>query len=353
MERRDLEQVVAQYRTIGAGAARRPLDEVTTTLRQMMLEQPSFGDDAPRSLVHEGRDGRIVGFMGVVPRRWQLGSRMLVGATTTGFVVDARHPDAMVSALWLARRSIAQGQDFTFVDRPTPTVVKLFGLVGAEVLPGHGYDFRLPLRQHEVARMRLRERVRYRRWWPAVAPLDRVARRLATALDARGPRPDDVSAVQLEPATADTVLETRRSLATHYGPCLVDDAALSRWQFDYMASYRSRGEFRWLVARAKGEAVGWMLYYVRDDQPSEVTSVIALPRHKAAVVGALVRAAYDDGCTALIGTAGAAMAHELIDHGAVIEGADRIQVRSRDPEVMAAFRTNRALVTGLEGEVWV
>ncbi len=356
MELRDLDEVVAQYRSIADGAAHRPLAEVTAKLRAMMLDQPSFPDDAPHSLVHEGSDGRIVGFMGVIPRKWQIGERTVVGATTTGFVVDAEHPDSLVSALWLARGSISQGQDFSFVDRPTPTVVQIFGKVGAEILPGHGYNFRLPLRRNEVMRLQLRERVRYRRWWPAVAPLDPVARKVAEALDARQPREfgdDESSSLQLEPATAQTLFETRRALATYYGPCLVDDEALCRWQYDYMATYGSRGDFRWTIARAKGKPVGWILYYVRDDQPSEVTSIIALPKYKTALVAALLRATYDDGCTALIGTVGAAMAHELIEVGAIIDSCDRIQVRTRDPEIMNAFRSNRAVITGLEGEVWV
>ncbi len=356
MEHRDLDAVVAQYRTIAPGAANRPLAEVTDKLRSMMLEQPSFGDDAPHSLVHEGSDGRIVGFMGVIPRRWQLGERILLGATTTGFVVDAEHPDSMVSALWLARGSITQGQDFTFVDRPTPQVVQIFGRVGAEVLTGHGYDFRMPLRRHEVARQDLEGRLRYRRWWPAVARLGPLGRRIASELDARRPLTLPTAkeaAVDLEPATADTLYEARKALATYYGPCLVDDEALTHWQFDYMANYPSRGDFRWFIARSGGQAVGWMLYYVREDQPSEVSSIIALPKHKQAMVAALVRSTYHDGCTSLIGTTGAAMAHELIERGAIIDGGDRIQVRSKDPEIMSAFRSNRALVTGLEGEVWV
>lgn len=355
MQERDLAEAVDLYRTIGLGALRRPLDEVTDKLRTMMLLQPGFGPDDPKSLAHRGADGSLVGFMGVVPRRWKIGDDVVIGATTTGLVVRREHPEALVSALWLGRGGVRQGQAFSFVDRPTPGVVEIFAKLGAEVFPGHGYNFRMPLRAHDETRLRLREHVRYRRWWPAVSSIDRAARAVASHFDERTPPtlPDDDRTLTLEPATAQSLYETRLSLAEYYSPCLVDDEALAQWQFDYMATYTSRGRFRWFIARVKGKAVGWMLYYVRDDQPSEVASVVALPKHKKAVATALVRATLQDGCTSLIGTIGGAIAHELLDLGAVIESGDRIQIQSKNPAIMDAFRSNRALITGLEGEVWV
>ncbi|MEM6991468.1 MAG: hypothetical protein AAF721_13250 [Myxococcota bacterium] len=356
MELKDLDAVVTQYRTLGEGAARRPLAEVTDKLRTMMLDQPSFDGEAPHSLVHEGSDGRIVGFIGVVPRKWKVGDRTLIGATTTGLVVDPEHPDRMLSALWLTRGAHRQGQDFTFVDRPTPTVTKFSASLGGEGYPGHGFNFRLALREHEASRQEFRDRVRYRRWWPAVAAVERAVRPVTAALDNRRPRELPTAAqaaVDLEEATAATLHEARCALSEHYGPILIDDEALAQWQFDYMATYASRGDFRWFVARARGAIVGWVLYYVRDDAPSEVASLVALPNHSAAVSAALIRQAYDDGCSSIFGTVSGAVVHDLLDFGGVVDSTDRVWVQANHRENQALFRTNRTLITGLEGEVWV
>jgi len=227
----------------------------------------------------------------------------------------------------------------------------------SHVLPGHGYWWRLGLRPTEDARQRLRERLRGRRYWPILAPFDGAARRLAHTWDNRRPRPPAMRRADdlvVEPMTAATLLEARLALAEVYSPCLVDDAALATWQYDFLADYPSRGDFRWFIARrSDGAPVGWFLYYVRREQPSEVASVVAAPKWRHAVVAAMIEHAMRDGCTGLFGTTSAVMAHELIDAGAVIDGADRLLVSARDPAVLEALRSSQALVTGLESEIWI
>jgi len=219
----------------------------------------------------------------------------------------------------------------------------------SHIITGHGFRFRIGLRGIEDARQQLRDRLRWRRYWPLLAPIDAAVRKVAPAIDDRRARPiagkrtDDLT---FEAATAASVHETRLALAGAYTPCLVDDPALATWQYDFLADYPSRGTFHWYIARAGGEPIGWFLYYVRVDKPSEVASVVALPRWKAAVCTAMLEHARTDGATGLIGTTSGVMAHELIELGATIIRADRLLVACRDEKVLEGFRSTHALITG-------
>ncbi len=361
-------EVTELYRSIAAGARARAYDEVLRKLTECFLEIPFADPGAATSMVREGADGRLAGFFGLIPRRWQYNGRLLVGVATTGMVIDPNHPDAKNAAQWLTRSGLGQAYDFSICDKPTDLVTKMRTGRGSarsvstnvvfrsHIITGHGYRWRIGLRNTEDARQRMRALVRWRRYWPALAPLDRVARRLAQAWDARRPRPVGGKAVDrlaLEDATPASLFEARLALAEVYSPCMVDDAPLAKWQYDFLADYPSRGRFRWLIARVNGAPVGWFLYYVRQDQPSEVASVVAVPEFRAAVVAAMLECAHKDGCTGLVGTTSGVMAHELIEAGATIFRCDRLLVAARDPEVLEAFRSSRTMVTGLESEIWI
>jgi hypothetical protein len=365
VERRDMPGVAELYRSIGEGARSRPLDEVTRKLTECFVDVPFPDEGAPTSFVHEGSDGRLAGFIGLIPRRWKHEDKTIIGLATTGLVIDPSHPDAKHSAMWLTQKGLGQAYDFSITDKPTDAVTKMrTGGSGkstnvvfrSHIITGHGYRFRIGLRLTEDARQRMRDRLRWRRYWPALAPFDRVARRVALAWDDR--RPSAIAGkhhegVTFEPATATSIHETRLALAQEYSPCLVDDPALAKWQLDFLADYPSRGEFHWYIARVGEQPVGWFLYYVRTDKPSEVASVVALPRWKSAVCVAMLEHALRDGATGLIGTTSGVMAHELLELGANIFRADRLLVACRDPEVLRGFRTTHALITGLESEIWI
>jgi hypothetical protein len=364
--RADMPQVTELYRSIAEGARARPADEVQRKLTQCFVDVPFAGEDVPTSIVHEGSDGRVAGFIGLIPRRWRFREQTIIGLATTGLVIDPRHPDVKHTALWLTRDGLGQkNYAFSITDKPTDAVTKMrTGGAGkstnvvwrSHIITGHGFRFRIGLRGLEDTRQRLRDQLRWRRFWPVLAPIDRAARRLAPLWDDRRPRPvggkrnDDLT---FEPATAASLHETRLALAEAYTPCLVDDPALAQWQYDFLADYPSRGEFRWYIARAGGEPVGWFLYYVRVDKPSEVASVIALPRWKSAVCTAMLEHAQRDGASGLIGTTSGVMAHELIELGATIIRADRLLVACRELELLEGFRSTHALITGLESEIWI
>ena len=67
------------------------LDPYRAYFTQVFLENPSRDASLP-SLVYEDDDGRIVGFMGVVPRRMSMNGRQFQAAISSQFVVDPTGP---------------------------------------------------------------------------------------------------------------------------------------------------------------------------------------------------------------------------------------------------------------------
>src|SRR6478735_12343495 len=63
------------------------LDSYHAYFTRVFLENP-LRDSALPSLVYEEGEERIVGFLGVVPRRMQMGGRRFQAAISSQFVVD-------------------------------------------------------------------------------------------------------------------------------------------------------------------------------------------------------------------------------------------------------------------------
>ena len=62
--------------------------------KRVFLDNPSR-DDALPSLVYQEDDGRVVGFLGVVPRRMSMGGQQLQAAISSQFIVDPRSRSAL------------------------------------------------------------------------------------------------------------------------------------------------------------------------------------------------------------------------------------------------------------------
>src|SRR5437016_2944015 len=72
-------------------------------LQEIFFSNPWHGDNSLSSLVHHDRRGRIIGFLGVVPRRMRFRGQPIQVAVASQLMVDRNEPSAF-TALEMLRR---------------------------------------------------------------------------------------------------------------------------------------------------------------------------------------------------------------------------------------------------------
>src|SRR5205807_8138589 len=113
----DIPQVAHLHETVFRPASlvsRHGPDPYRDYFTRVFLENPSRDPSLP-SLVYEEDDGRIVGFLGVVPRRMMMNRRALQAAISSQFVVDPNSHTA-VAAVQLANTFLDGPQDLSISD---------------------------------------------------------------------------------------------------------------------------------------------------------------------------------------------------------------------------------------------
>src|SRR5206468_4452737 len=113
------------------------------------LENPA-ADGLRSSLVCEEKDGRITGFVGIVPRRVAIGGRYFQAAVSSQFIVEPGS-HAGLTSLRLARAFIEGPQDLSIADEANDAAKRLWEGLGGTVALLHSLYWMRPLRPARLA----------------------------------------------------------------------------------------------------------------------------------------------------------------------------------------------------------
>lgn len=346
---RDLPHIVSLYEQVFAGRAGRAPGSTGDHLEQILCKSP-WRDPTLPSLVCEDGAGRIVGCLGVMPRRMRIGGRSIRAAISHSFMVEPGSR-ASLAALALARAFLAGGQDLSVAEGGGPSRRILESLGGSTSLL-YSLRWTRPLRPGRYLLSYLRRRGLPAALSAAVAPLcaaaDMLAPRIAGAsmrttrsrLTGQDLAPGDLLAC-LSGTAADRALRPRY------------DGAFLDWFLDLLAARRGRGRFEKVAVRdGSGTLVGWYLFYLNPGGISEVVQVGAMRGFMGDVVDHLFERAYRGGAVAVSGQMDPAAFQALAARRCVFhhDGISWFLVHSRDPEVLEAIHRGDAFLTRLEGE---
>ena len=319
-------------------------------LRQVFLENPWREDGLP-SLVCEDAGGRVIGFVGIVPRRMELRGQPLRVAVSTQFMVD---PDSRgIAGVQLMQRLFAGPQDLTFGDAAPDAARKIWEGFGGSTAVLYSLFWHRSLRP-------LRDRAS--RW--GQAPLTRAVRlalrpflEVSDALLNRQPQgggPHLHPPGTLEPVTPAGIVEVmpgvlrRRRLRPRY------DAASIEWLLEHVTRFGERGDLRLrLVRDGHGKPAGWFVYFAGAGTAT-VVQLAAGEDHGDLVLAHLFHDAWRSGAIAVRGRLDPPLVTAMTAAGASL-GRDGpwVLIQSRRPEVLEAFQAGDAFVTGLDGERWM
>ncbi len=316
-------------------------------LAEVFLDNPWSDSEIP-SLVYDDGNGRIIGFLGVVPRPMTLGGMPILAAATSRLMVEPERRG--LAALRLVQTFFRGSQDLSLADVATNESRVLWERLGGTTALPYSLEWFRPLAPAGAALG----------WLAHVArsgTLELAARSLGRVFDAalvrlggelfrrRRPRADS------EPMSDDELL---RSLDT------TDAAAVLRPRYDivtlewilWMLGRTLRGISKALV-RDGDHVIGWYVYGIKEHRIAQVVRLAAAPGRFNDVLACLFDDATSQGAVAVAGRLEPTQLGELNDRLCVLRRAPWILVHSRSRAVLDVVARGDAVLSRMEGEWWM
>jgi hypothetical protein len=347
----DIAQVADLHRRVfQTGAADARIEAAYRSyFETIVLGHPWQADGLP-SLVHADDDGRITGFLGVMPRRMRLDGRPIRVAVSSQFIVEPGSR-SQLAAIKLLKALAAAPHDLCLADEANLASRRIWEALGGSTAALYTLYWLRPLRPAACVARRLWQRGfpgAFRSLCgPAVRAVDTLLTRMPRS-PFRVPAPS-VSGSELDgEMLAGYLAETSRrfALCPSYEPATLD------WLFAVLADKTGHGTFERVVVRgAGGDPVGWYLFYANPGGIGEVLQFGARDGAVGDVLDHLFHRAWTAGLVALSGRIEPRFIQDLADRECLFHHRGYwTLVRAERPGVLDAIHSGRAFLSRLEGE---
>lgn len=319
--------------------------------REIFFANPWRDLELPSWLAEES--GRVVGFLGVLPRRMQFGSRPIRVAVGSMFMV---HPEwrRTLLPMTLMKRVASNAQDLFVTDGANEELRRLWPTIGGRVPLLQNLDWTRLLRPAGYA-LDLFDKGKRRRGLHLAA---RAPCALADAVVARlRPNRFNRRDEQLtdEPLDAAAMLEHMPAIVNGGHPLYAQfDRESLTWLLGQAARKLRHGRLRARAVCEQRRLLGWFVYYADRGTTNEVLQVAACDGAYDRVLGQLFRDAWHQGASALRGRLDPHHLGQLSDRHCWMrrEGAWTL-VHSRHADIVAAIERGAAAFGRLDGEWWL
>jgi hypothetical protein len=341
-EKEDLTEVAALRRRT-FGRTEHETDAALQEYYERVFFHNPWRDDEIGSQVFEGDDGRIVGFVGVIPRPMVVRGDLVQAAVATELMVS---PEARgLAAIQLLSRVYKGPQAFTLSDRANEqTRVLNESLKGAAPL-WYSLYWTYPLKP-------LGHALPIRGWPRWLRGIARAAKPVTGVLDSLStPALPDGSVEELSSRTVVDNLQKvagSQSIYPHY------DVPSFDWLLDRLAEKPGLGRLEKAQVLQSGEVTGWFIYFVRPGGQAEVVQLAATDKHHAPVFQHLLHHAWKRDAVSLSGRLDRPFVDVLTQHDCLFRLAEPwTVVHSLQPELTQVLQGGRALLSRLDGEWWL
>jgi hypothetical protein len=318
----------------------------------MFFELPWRDDDAP-SLVYSNEEGRIIGCLGIMPRRMRFRGRVIRAAVGHHFMVD-RSKRGSLAGVELARRFLRGPQDLSLAEG-NDSSRRIWQFLGGSVSLLYSFCWTRALRPAQYSLSFLK-----RRGLPPAAAmmLGSVCQAADASLQlipqqAFRLRPPSLLSDDLDNVTWLACLSafaSSRSLQPVY-----DMPSLS-WLTQTLEEKRHCGPLYKVVVRTEsGRPMGWYLYYLGDSAIAQVVQVGGKEDNMQEVLDHLFYHAWQRGAVAVTGPMDPTLCGPLSQSHCMFHRPDNcwMLVHSHDQQILNAIHAGDAFLSRLEGEWWI
>ena len=346
----DLPQVVALYRSDLAVPNFADEVELRTAFEQVFLGKP-LSDPSIPSLVFEGSDGEILGFIGSLVHQMRFGERSLRLACSSSLVASPRARRFGAGGL-LLRKYLAGPQDLTMTDTAGSATEQMWKRLG-----GSKYHLGSVTWLHVIHP--LRAAVGLKLWHlgrhqrlplvrPLCRPLDAVFSRSGNTDGTR-----EAGKYTEEELSPQLLIDHLRLGHQPFHLWPDHDAGSLGLLFDHIARSRSNGQLvKKFVRDARGQPLGW---YIASLLPSDICRVLGLaatPGSEELLFRHVLRRAKDLNAAAVAGRVEPWLL-EVFPKRMMMFSRVRFLFHSRDEGICDAVRSGKAMLTGLESDIWL
>jgi hypothetical protein len=346
----DLPQVVTLYRSHLASPHVADEQELRTAFQQMFLGQP-LSDPSIPSLVFEGADGEILGFIGSLVHQMRFEQRPVRVACCSSLVASP-HARQLGAGGLLLRKYLAGPQDLTITDTANSATERMWKRLGGSMYHLGSVTWLHPLDPLRAAAGVGLWRLGRHRWLPLAGPLcrplDAVYSRIKDA-----DRPSDVDKHVEEPLTPRLLID-HLSLGPQRFRLRPDYNAESLGMlFGQICRSRANGQLvKKLVRDAQGRPLGWHIASLLPSGVYYILHLVAAPGHEARMFRHVVHTAKGLNASAVAGRIEPWLL-EVLPRRVFMLLHLRFLFHSRNEAISDAVRSSEALLTGLEGDVWM
>jgi hypothetical protein len=318
-------------------------------VRNLFLDHPWREPDG-RSQVYVAAEGKIGGFIGILPVRMSLRGKPIRAAVAGSLMVEDPQRNPLAGARLL--RSLLEGpQDLSISETANPVSQRMWERLGGRAVAAYSMEWVRVLRPAGLAASFLSEK-----FSPA-----KVLRPLAAIVDRLL---DFTRAVSLRLPAGDPQIRSVEADESQLLNCIPEFTAgyalRPEWDrvglgfiLDHAGSKDRYGKlYRRMVYGKGGRLLGCYLFYGRPRQVAWVLQIFARNETVDAVIATLLADAYAQGCVAVRGRTQPELLDSLLRQRCVMLHRSSTVVHSRNSEVMEAIRSGDALMIGLAGESW-
>jgi len=344
----DIPQVTDLYVKIFRGSYEPSSPALRALFKKLYFGNPWYDETLP-CLVYQGNRGKIIGFLGILPRRMRMNGRPIKVAVSNNFMVEPgnRHTLAGIQLLKIFFEGV---QDISLAEggNLSRQLWERFGGTTALLYSNHWIR---PLRPCQYVTSLLRQ-------WKFFVPLVAISRPLCRALDALAIRLPPNNFMKSAPPFPDEELDVATFLA-----CLSDfageywlypeyDNCSLQWFLDFLAEKKNYGTLRKLVVRNQDQKIiGWYLYYVN---PGGVSEVLQIGANSNSIHDVLDHLFFDAWCQGVVTLSGRLEPRFIKDFAArycILKHVDTwMLIHSKKPELLDIIHRGDAFLTRLEGE---
>jgi hypothetical protein len=341
------------YLKVARGKPRPAPPSLIDAVQEIYVRNPWIAADIP-SLVYMDK-GKLVGFLGVLPRPMEFRGRPIRAATMTLWLVD-RELHRGLAGMKLLSQLFKGPQEFSYVDGAGNEASSVFAALGARVSPVYSFYWMRVLRPFETARSFLD---RAGGIFPMLKAVSGIVTGPADFLSSKLPvgmfkRPTSLFSSKLVSAAEllECIQEARPREALR--------PAYSMPSFDWLIAQAGTGSGHQglrlkIVHGPDGERCGWFVYYAT---PGRIASVLQIGCHRRAqfaeVLRALFKDAWEQGACAVKGRAIPQFLVPLTEQYCLFRQPYASVIgHSRDSEILNAFQTADAALSGLDAGAWL
>ncbi len=342
---------VIHQKTFGTASVE-PSEGLKTYYETIIFNNPWVEEDLP-SLVFRSKEGKVEGFLGIVTRRMNYKGKTIRVAIPHRLMVapDCSSPMAAVKII---KRFLSGPQDLVLGDGANDLGRKFMEGMGATTSYLYSMDWLCLLRPCSY----MRDVVgKYRGLkflagvsWPVCSLLDSIANKILNS-PARSKKPGDCTAIEMDgQSLLSCIMEFSKQSPLHPEYNEGD----FEWLWNFLKSNTHRGQLQGFeVHNDKGKRIGAYLYYLKSKKLIEVMLLLARRDSADTVFKLLLNHAIDLGAICLRGRMEPKFLQCFWHNNCLIKRGSWAVVHARDPEILNVINRGDAMLSALEGELWL